>query len=134
VATDAVDGRLVGLQDVMPTLLDLSGLPIPDAVKGLSMVGELRREVLFGECREGRNATRMVHDGRHKLIWYPAGNVVQLFDLQLDPDERTDCAADRAYAEVRDRLSRLIAEAAWGADAQWIVDGRLAGVEPVVSA
>jgi arylsulfatase A-like enzyme len=33
------DARLVGLQDVMPTLLELAGVPIPSTVEGLSMVG-----------------------------------------------------------------------------------------------
>ena len=31
---------------------------------------------------EGDDAARMVHDGRHKLIYYPAGNCSQLFDLE----------------------------------------------------
>ena len=32
----------------------------------------------------------MIHNGRHKLIGYPAGNRVQLFDLQADPREFVD--------------------------------------------
>ena len=50
-----VDDRLVGWQDVMPTLLDLAGIDIPDTVEGLSMVGEERRSYLYGECGEGAN-------------------------------------------------------------------------------
>ena len=30
---DGVDNRLVGWQDIMPTLLQLAGLPIPDSVR-----------------------------------------------------------------------------------------------------
>jgi arylsulfatase len=82
-----VDDRLVGLQDVMPTLLDLCGIPIPETVEGLSMVGERRREWLYGEIGEDATATRMVHDGRSKLIYYPTGNCRQLFDVQEDPHE-----------------------------------------------
>ena len=34
-----VDDRLVGWQDVMPTLLHLAGIDIPDTVDGIPMVG-----------------------------------------------------------------------------------------------
>jgi len=129
VAEGAVDDRLVGLQDVMPTLLDLAGVPVPDTVDGISMVGP-RRDLLIGECREDDNATRMAHDGRHKLIWYPAGNVVQLFDLEQDPLETTDVANDSGYAEPRRRLEAALVEHAYGVDRQWIEGGRLIGFDP----
>lgn len=122
-----VDDRLVGLQDVMPTLLDLAGVRPPQTCEGLSMVGEPRRATLYAEALEGEKATRMIHDGRHKLIWYPAGNVVQLFDLVEDPDELTDLAADPARAAVRAGLEeRLVAEL-YGEDAEGVREGRLAG-------
>ena len=110
-----VDERLVGLQDVMPTLLSLAGLPVPATVEGLPMTGERRRDILYGECKEDRLATRMAHDGRHKLIWYPAGNVVQLFDLQADPRECRDLSEAAQYALIRQRLEQaLVAEpGAW---------------------
>jgi arylsulfatase A-like enzyme len=129
VAEGCVDGRLVGLQDVMPTLLDLAGVPIPDTVEGTSMVGA-RREMLFGECREDANATRMIHDGRHKLVWYPAGNVVQLFDLERDPCEASDVSQDAQYATARGALEKALVDHAHGVDRAWIVDGRLAGFDP----
>ena len=47
-----VDDRLVGLQDLMPTLLDLAGIPVPQSCDGLSMVGERRRQTLYGDCLE----------------------------------------------------------------------------------
>ena len=33
-----VDDRLVGWQDIMPTLLDLAGIAVPESVEGVSMV------------------------------------------------------------------------------------------------
>ncbi len=59
-----IDTRLVGWQDVMPTLLDLAGIPIPESVDGTSMVGDTQREFLYGECGEDAMATRMVRDVR----------------------------------------------------------------------
>lgn len=75
-----VDDRLVGWQDVMPTLLDLAGVPIPETVEGLSMVGERKGDRFYGEIDEGADATvGMIHDGHYKLIYYAAGNHRQLF-------------------------------------------------------
>jgi arylsulfatase A-like enzyme len=129
VAEGSVDSRLVGLQDVMPTLLELAGIPIPPTVEGVSMCSS-KRGLLIGECREDANATRMAHDGRHKLIWYPAGNVVQLFDLDLDPGETHDVSREPGYSDVRRDLETALAEYAHGVDRDWIVAGRLAGFDP----
>lgn len=126
------DDRLVGLQDVMPTLLDLAGIPVPDSCDGLSMVGDQRRPTLYGDCLEDTSATRMLHDGRHKLIWYPAGNHLQLFDLADDPDERRNLAENPDYAEVRARLVDSLAAKLYGIDVEqgWVQDGKLVGFTP----
>jgi arylsulfatase len=57
VPQQGVDARVVGLQDVMPTLLDLAGVTVPDTVEGLSMTGDQHREVLVGE-NAGRTRMR----------------------------------------------------------------------------
>lgn len=127
VKANHLDSRLVGLQDIMPTLLDLAGIPIPSSVEGLSMTGQKKRPFLFGECREDAGATRMVHDGRHKLIWYPAGNVVQLFDLENDPKELNDCAEQDAYQAIRSQLESILTEQLHGDDLGWVHNGQLVG-------
>jgi len=122
------DDRIVGWQDIMPTLLDLAGIPVPDTCEGLSLATDARREYLFGECSNGARATRMINDGRHKLIYYPIGNVRQLFDLGEDPCELHDLAEDPPRADVLARLSaHLIAELHSG-DEAWVADGRLVGL------
>ncbi|MBJ3774633.1 sulfatase-like hydrolase/transferase [Acuticoccus sp. 2012] len=127
VAPGTTDMRLVGLQDVMPTLLDLAGVHVPQTCDGLPMTGEARRETLYGEALEGSRATRMMHDGRHKLIWYPTGNVVQLFDLEEDPDERVDRAGDPAYGAVEARLTERLIGELYGVDGGLAEAGRLVG-------
>ncbi len=122
------DDRLVGLADVMPTLLELAGLPVPQTVDGLSMVGPQRRTFLYGEYGEGAEATRMVHDGRFKLIYYAAGNRLQLFDLEEDPRELSDLAASPDHAEVAGRLVKLLVEQLYGSDLSWVEQGRLVGL------
>ena len=128
VAADRVDGRLVGLQDVMPTLLDLAGIERPDTVQGLSMVGEERRDTLYGEIGNGPSSTRMICDGRHKLIYYPVGNCCQVFDLDDDPDELVDLACAPECAALRQRLERELAGELYGGDEEWVSDGELVGL------
>ena len=124
-----IDARLVGLQDLMPTLLELAGLPVPQSCDGVSMLGDRRRARLFGDCLENASATRMMHDGRHKLIWYPAGNCVQLFDLESDPCELDDLALHPDHRETRTRLEEALVEELHGVDQQWVEDGRLKGFD-----
>ncbi len=128
VAPGALDDRLVGLQDVMPTLLDLAGLPIPDTVDGQSMIGPERREILYGEYGEQAEATRMLHDGRYKLIYYAAGNRMQLFDLATDPDEQCDLIDSPAHQACRERLGDRMRREIYGHDLQWIDDGAFVGL------
>ena len=123
-----VDDRLVGLQDVMPTLLDLAGVELPEAMDGLSMVGEQRRAQLYGEYGAGQEATRMLHDGRHKLIYYAAGNRRQLFDLENDPQELTDLSEQPSHQELLERLSGQLIEQLYGDDLSWVQDQRLVGL------
>ena len=119
-----VDNRLVGWQDVMPTLLELAGVEIPHTVEGTSMVGE-PREWLHGECGNGESTTKMIHDGRFKLIYYPTGNCAQLFDLQEDPHELNNFSMSPSHTKIRDRLTGILIGELCGEDEKWVQDGKL---------
>ena len=123
-----VDDRLVEIRDIMPTLLDLADIPIPDSVEGLSLLSDTRRKHLYGEWREDDGATRTLRDQRYKLIYYPVGNRVQLFDLREDPDELHNLADDPAHANVREDLIAKMVEHFYGSDLNWVRDGRLVGL------
>jgi len=129
-ATGKVDDRLVGLQDVMPTLLDLCGIAVPETCTGRSMLSGERRQSFYCECVEGLEATRMVHDGRFKLIWYPAGNVVQVFDIETDPLETDNLAGLPEHAEIEKRLTALLIGELYGEDLDYVRDDRLVGFTP----
>ena len=126
--TGGRDNRLAALADVMPTLLELCDIQIPESVEGLSMVGDGRRDYLYGEFYEDEFATRMVHDGRFKLVYYPVGNRSQLFDLAGDPDELHDLAEDPDYGSHRAQLTDLLIANLYGTDLTWLNDGRLVGL------
>jgi arylsulfatase A-like enzyme len=102
---------LVYLLDTAPTLVDLAGGSPMAGVDGRSF-----RSVLEGKTSTARQelflsyikVQRAVRDDRYKLIRYPNVNVTQLFDLQNDPDEMHNLAADPAQQErVTAMLTRL---------------------------
>ena len=126
-----VDDRLVELCDVMPTLLDLAGVPIPDTVEGTSLAGSQSRDYLYGEHYENFSATRMIRNARHKLIYYPLGNHLQLFDMQQDPDELRNLAQDPRHAEVRDTLVEQLIKRMYNDDLKWVDNGKLIGAPDI---
>ena len=112
----------------MPTLLDMAGVGIPETVEGLSMLGKERRSYLYGECVEDAGATRMIHDGRYKLVYYAVGNHVQLFDLKEDPHELHDLAGSKEHQQLQGRLTALLIDEMYGVDREWIKGGKLVGL------
>ena len=122
-----VDDRLVELRDVMPTLLDLAGVEIPDSVEGISLATDARRDALYCEHSENESSWRMIREQRYKLLWYPVGNRVLLFDMEADPLELDDRADDAPLSDVRQRLTAKLIENLWGDDHKWVDDGRLVG-------
>lgn len=122
-----VTDKLACLEDVMPTLLALCGIECPDTAEGIDLLSQ-HREMLYGEIGEGRKATRMATDGRHKLIYYPCGNVLQLFDLKSDPKENHNLIEREAYAQIREKLKKYLIGHLHGCDLAWLKDGELCGV------
>ena len=105
---------LVSLIDVLPTLCDLTGVPAPDGVDGLSLrpVLEQRtdgvREAVFGEYygkQAWRVPIRMVRTARWKYVRY-LGYGEELYDLAADPGELRNLASEPGAASDRARLAR----------------------------
>ena len=113
------DTRVTGLQDVMPTLLALAGIETPAHCDGRSMVTDDARDYIYGEFGEEAHSSRMIRDDRYKLIWYPCGNHVQLFDLDNDPQELTDLGQNPDHADTIARLFALLRTESYGSDTKW---------------
>ncbi len=123
-----VDDRLVGWADIMPTLLDLCDIPIPAHAEGISAIGDKRRDYIYCEVADDDHASRMVSDGHFKLIYYPVGNAVLLFDLKEDRTEEVNIADDERYADVRRKLTALLIAELYGGDEAWAENGVLKGL------
>ncbi len=104
----------VYLQDIMPTTLELAGVPVPEHVDFHSLLPLLRGETdthayesIYGAYLGLQRA--VTHDG-WKLIAYPKVPVVRLYHVAEDPLELNDLAADAAQAErVKQLFARLLA-------------------------
>ncbi|MDG3002344.1 sulfatase family protein [Paludisphaera mucosa] len=121
---------LVELVDVLPTIFSLLGQPIPPGLHGIDQSGLVvgapgaaGRPVVFSEYNENEEA--MARSDRYKLIvgtgrrarkdGYapsnpPTGPYERLYDVQADPDETTDLAADPRLAAVKAALLRSLSE------------------------
>lgn len=106
----------VSLVDLYPTILDAVGLDLDIAERaelpGRSLFATAAAPAepdrpVFSEYHAVSSVTGcyMLRRGRYKLIWY-AGLAPQLFDLEADPEETTDLAADPGSAEVLKALER----------------------------
>ncbi len=121
------ENRFSALRDIMPTLLDLCDIPIPETVEGQSLFSDPPRESIYCEHYEDERAIRMVRKDSCKLIWYPVGNRFHLFDLEKDPKEMEDLSENPSYTEVRKDLEIILMDELYGSDAAWVKDGKLTG-------
>ena len=126
---NTTDPRLVELRDIMPTLLDMAGIPIPETVDGISLLNPSnKREYVYGELWEDDRATRMIRTEQHKLIYYAVGNVVQLFDMEKDPREMHNLSGDSAYSGILNDLMEKLISRLYGGDLSWLENGKLRGL------
>ncbi|MBN8733680.1 MAG: sulfatase-like hydrolase/transferase [Acidobacteria bacterium] len=128
--------ELIEMVDVLPTLLDLCGVAVPERVQGRSFAGLLtggayeRREFVFAEnvipevitnrsldlpFERGKGVggvrhpdAKMIRTKRWKYNHY-AGNGGELYDLEADPGEERNLIADAGQAgRVREMRERLL--------------------------
>ncbi len=126
--TGKVDDRIVELRDVLPTLLSLAGLPVPDFIEGKTLTEEWEREYAYGELWEDDRTTRMIRTKEMKLIYYPVGNVFQLFDLKKDPQEMQDVSTDEDYQNIFIDLKVKLTSRLYGSDCPLSQNGKLVGL------
>lgn len=100
----------VGLMDIMPTILDICGIPIPDNVEGQSVAPFLLhddaafRHISYGNCGPHYS----VNDGRLKYTWFADDGLEFVFDQEADPHDRHDLAEDPAYREQSVHMRQLM--------------------------
>ena len=95
--------ELVELTDIVPTLLEVCGLPIPDYITGKSLLPILTGGPSAGGHREfvrceyidaldlpDATVATMYFEGKYKLVVYHNHQLGELYDLDEDPGEFAD--------------------------------------------
>ena len=133
--------RPVGLEDVMPTLLDVAGAAVPDTVEGQSLLDLVAdpdrsdwRDWYHGEHAAGsydpENGMQYVVSEGWKLIWNPVTGEELLFDLENDPGETTDLTDDSANADAYERARDALVDRLSGRPEGFVEGGELTTVVP----
>ncbi len=103
----------VSLVDLMPTMLDMAGVGIPDGLDGRSLLSWLHGEKvaawpddIFAEFHGYESALfsqRMVRTRSWKYVYNP-GAEDELYDVESDPGELRNLAPDLGYRHVLRRM------------------------------
>ncbi|MEL7585332.1 MAG: sulfatase [Prolixibacteraceae bacterium] len=113
---------ILNTPDIMPTLLSMSGLPIPDSVEGNDLYPILSGrkkdniEAALIECispfgqwdrRRGGKEYRGIRTGRYTYVKDMDGPWL-LFDNRNDPYQMENLIDDAAYADIRKELDTML--------------------------
>ncbi len=113
--------------DLAPTFLEMIGSEVPARMQGRSLVPILEaadddevddigwRDALYYRYYESQGPHKVPkHEGvrtrRYKLMVFPELDEVEMYDLEVDPDEIRSVADEPAYSGVRARLEDLLVE------------------------
>ncbi len=104
---------LVELTDIVPTLLEVSGLAIASRIQGRSLLSILEgradphkhrdfvRSVFYRVTEGPESYATMLRTQRYKIVNYHGHDPGELFDLEKDPHEFDNLWDAPAYANVR---------------------------------
>ena len=111
---------VTNMLDLVPTLLELAGLPVPEDLDGISLMPYLSGErqdsirkyalTTYNGQQFGLFTQRMIRNDTYKYVWNPC-DVDELYDMKNDPGELHNLVGDPAYADLLAGLRRdLVAE------------------------
>lgn len=124
----------VELRDVLPTFLDAAGIAIPEMVDGASVrtLAEGKTDgwrtyidLEHATCYDQDNYWCALTDGKIKYVWNLHNGSEQLFDLQKDPKELHNAAADKKYQKKLKEMRAAMVEHLSERGEGFVKDGQL---------
>ena len=111
--------KLSEFVDIYPTLCELTGLPLPEHLQGLSLVPLLNnpeqewKEAAFSQYLNGQHMGHSVRTHRYRFtrwVHQQTGEAegVELYDYQADPDEKNNLALSLAHQSIVKELSGIL--------------------------
>ena len=128
----AVTAHVAELRDVMPTLLALAGVDIPDTVDGVNLFSDApaKRDLIHGEHLAAGGSVQFMVSDHDKYIWYSSDGHELYFDLTKDPGETHNAIADAEYAERIAYLRGALTEALARREEGFVENGVLVAGRP----
>ncbi|MGI6069818.1 MAG: arylsulfatase [Blautia sp.] len=129
--TGSVCHSLVELRDVMPTLLDFAGAPVPDSVDGRSMLplaADPEKEIrpyLHGEHSYGEYSNHWIVTPEDKYVWFSQTGEEQYFHLTEDPHECKNLIHDPYSQDLIEELRVILIKELSGRPEGFIHQGKL---------
>jgi hypothetical protein len=117
-AKGSVNSSVIATQDLLPTVLKVCGVSLPQSCDGVPFVDALKGETVRRDqslywhyphySNQGGKPGGAVRSHDWKLIEYYENQRRELYDLQSDPGEKTNRASERP--ELVEKLSQLLAD------------------------
>ena len=116
----AAEGRVVRHVDLVPTILEIVGVPPLPGQTGTSLLAQSKAEIIHlaqTHKPEAQKDKLSLFDGRYKMIYTLDDDAIRMYDLVEDPQEKTDLFATQAelrpdWPEQLRRLARVSVELA----------------------
>lgn len=110
--------QLVRSIDVLPTVVQIAGVPVPRGIRGHTLTELLtgggsasKARELYAESTLYGEEQKALRTAEHKLIFHIESRKMEVYELRSDPGEHRDLASDQAVAgALREQLLRLARE------------------------
>lgn len=133
-----ISNELIGLHDLMPTLLAMTGNPLQKKVDGIDLTPiwtsrqQNLRDYIIAQCHDHPNQQYMVASRNWKYIYHERGGIEELYHQIHDPEEKSNLAdtADEEIQKIRSKMRNNLIE--WcqnHQDTMMIGDGQLHQVD-----